>query len=182
LYHNNNNPLYEEYMKNLKVLASAVAMMAGLLSTGAYAGTVSAGMSTQATLGSTCVVSASNVSFGAINPAQTGNATANGTITATCTKGSAYTLTVNTGNSGVYTSRSMTGAATGNTDVLAYNLYIDSAHANIFGNPSASSSTSQYSSSGTGGTQTFTMYGQLSLNQYVTPDNYSDNLTVTLNY
>ena len=35
---------------------------------------------------------------------------------------------------------------------------------------------------GTGSTQNSTVYGKLSLNQYIKPDTYTDNLTVTLSY
>ena len=42
--------------------------------------------------------------------------------------------------------------------------------------------TATLSGTGTGAAQSFTTYGSLSLNQFLTPDNYSDNLTVTLSY
>ena len=73
----------------------------------------------------------------------------------------------------------MAGLTNGNTDKLAYNLYQDSGYATLWGDGTTGS---KVSLTGTGSTQTSTVYGTLSLNQYIKPDNYADNLTVTLTY
>ena len=52
----------------------------------------------------------------------------------------------------------------------------------ILFNGDGTASTSTVGLTGTGADQTSTVYGKLSLNQYVKPDTYTDNLTVTLSY
>jgi spore coat protein U-like protein len=162
-----------------KSLFAAVAVAVAALSTSAQAGTATANFQVTATVSSTCVVSATNVAFGTVNPAATGTASATGTISSTCTKSTPYTLNINAG-SGTFASRTMTGATSGNTDKLAYNLYTANTYATVFGD--GTGSTGNVSLTGTGAAQTTTVYGQLSLNQYITPDSYADNLTVTLSY
>lgn len=166
-------------MKKSLILKSAL-VLAGLVgASSAFAGTATSNFQVTATVAATCTVSSTSVSFGTINPAATGTATATGGISATCTKSTPYTLAVNAG-SGTFASRTMSGATSGNTDKLAYNLYKDSGYTTVLGD--GTNSTSTIASTGTGAAQSFTTYGSLALNQYITPDNYSDNLTVTLSY
>ncbi|MBA4242276.1 MAG: spore coat protein, partial [Sphingobacteriaceae bacterium] len=132
-----------------------------------------------ATVSASCNVSATNVAFGAITPAATGVAQATGTITSTCTKTTPYTLSINKGVAPTYATRTMAGTG-GNTDLLNYNLYTSNAYTTIFGD--ATESTQTVGGTGTGVAQATTVYGQLSLNQYIKPDAYTDNLIVTLSY
>lgn len=168
-------------MKNFKkgFLASALAIV-GLIgaSQSAIAGTATATFQVTATVNSACVVSATNVAFGTITPAATGTSQATGTITSTCTKTTPYTLAISAGGSGSVAARTMAGTA-GNTDVLAYNLYTSNTYATPWGETVG---TNTVAAVGTGAAQTATIYGQLSLNQYLKPDTYTDNLTVTLAY
>lgn len=161
------------------LVASVLAGVAALGATSSFAGTATANFQVTATVSSACTVSATNVNFGTITPAQTGTATATGTITSTCTKSTPYTLNINAG-SGSFASRQMAGAISGNTGKLAYNLYTTNAYATIFGDGTAS--TANVALTGTGAAQATTVFGQLALNQYLQPDTYSDNLTVTLSY
>ena len=155
------------------LVASLVAGLAALSASSAMAGTATTTFQVTATVAASCVVSATNVAFGSITPAATGNASATGTITSTCTKSTPYTLNINAGGSGSIAARTMGGAVSGNTDKLAYNLYTDAAYANLFGDGSGTSK--NVSLTGTGAAQTTTVYGNLALNQYLTPDTYTDN-------
>lgn len=163
------------------LVVSLLAGIVGLASSSAMAGSVTANFQATASIAATCVVSATNVAFGSFTPAASGNAAATGTITSTCTKSTPYTLAINAGSSASIPARTMGGAATGNTDKLAYNLYTDSGHTTLFGDGTTGNGT-KASLTGTGAAQTTTVYGNLALNQYITPDNYADTLTVTLAY
>ena len=164
-------------MKKLTKILSALALV-GLAQASFAATSTSANFQATATLNSSCVVTATNVAFGTITPAATGTASATGTITSRCSNNVGYTLSINAG-SGTIAARTMTGATNGNTDKLAYNLYQDAGYATLWGDGTTGS---KVSLTGSGVTQTSTVYGTLSLNQYIKPDTYADNLTVTLSY
>ncbi|WP_423778032.1 spore coat protein U domain-containing protein [Delftia acidovorans] len=166
----------------ITVLAIALASLSGSVWAGAGppAQNATATFQVTASVSATCVISATNVAFGAITPAATGTATTTGTITSTCTKTTPYTLALNAGG-GTIAARTMAGGTAGNTDKLAYNIYTDAGATLIFGDGTAGNG-STVGLTGTGAAQTTTIYGQSSLNQYVKPDAYSDNLTVTMTY
>lgn len=168
-------------MKNLKkgILATLLAAVGVMGAQSAMAGTASATFQVTATVNAACVVSATNVAFGTVTPAATGTLPATGTITSTCTKTTPYTLAISAGNSGSVAARTMAGATSGNTDALAYNLYTTSTYTTPWGETVG---TNTVALTGTGAAQTSTIFGQLPLNQYLKPDTYSDNLTVTLAY
>ena len=165
----------------VSLLTSFIGLSTGLLSNLAHAGSINSNFQTSASLASTCVLSATNVAFGAITPAATGSNNATGTITSTCTKATTYSLAINAGGSGSISARTISGTIAGNTDKVAYNLYTDSVHTTLFGDGSLFSG-SVVQLTGSGSAQITSVYGNLLLNQYITPDNYSDNLTVTLSY
>lgn len=164
-------------MKNKNKL---IALFLMSLSVDAFAGSGTSSMQGSATINATCTISSSNINFGTISPSQTGKATSNAIISATCTNETPYTINVGTGSNNSYAPRAMSGANSGNNDKLEYNIYSDSSYSTIMGD--GTSSTFQIQGTSTGGTQTYTIYGQLSLNQFVTPDNYTDNVTLNLNY
>lgn len=143
-----------------------------------FAANLTATQKATATLTSSCTVSAANVVFGNIAVAATGTQEGNGSVTSLCTKGTSYTLSLSRGQGIDYNNRVMSGKS-GNSDKLRYQLYQDANHtpALIWGEAG-----SAVSLVGTGSAQTSTIYGLLNLNQYVTPDNYSDTTTVTLVY
>ena len=162
----------------IKSKISLLALALAAISSQAFAGSATANFQANATLSSACTVTASNVSFGTITPAATGTVTANGTITSTCSNNVPYTLAINAG-AGTIAARTMAGGTSGNTDKLAYNLYTSSALTTVWGDGTTGSTVGM---TGTGAVQTNTVYGSLALNQYLKPDTYTDNLTVTLAY
>lgn len=168
-------------MRNFKkgILATLVAAFGVMSAQSAMAATTSATFQVTATVNSACIVSASNVAFGTVTPAATGVLPATGTITSTCTKTTPYTLAISAGSSGDITNRTMTGATAGNEDKLAYNLYTSNTHTTVWGETVGVNTVGL---TGTGTEQKTTVFGQLSLNQYLKPDTYADNLTVTLSY
>ncbi|HEX5282293.1 MAG TPA: spore coat U domain-containing protein [Micropepsaceae bacterium] len=129
--------------------------------------------------GASCTVSAAPVAFGTFNPFGS-VVTATGTISVTCSGGSPsspYTIALSTGGSGSFTTRHMSD---GFSDNLNYNLYTSAAHTSIWGDGTSGTVTV----GGTNGhtTNNFTAYGQLPTPQGVTPNSYTDTITVTVTY
>jgi spore coat protein U-like protein len=163
--------------KLLKATAVAGLLAAGLVGQ-SFAGTSTGNLNVTATVNATCAVATTPVAFGAITPAASGTATATGAISAQCSNKLAYTVALSKGSGASISNRSMAGAAPGNTDTLAYNVYQDAAFSNLFGDAGGW----LVAGTGNGAAQSIPVYGQLSLNQFIQPDNYSDNLTVTVSY
>jgi len=126
----------------------------------------------------TCTVSATPVAFGTFNPF--GSAvTTTGTIRVACTKGSStgtYTIALSTGNSGNYAQRQTSTTA----PYLNYNLYTASNYSSIWGDGTGGSVT--VTGTNTRTTKNYTVYGKLPTPQGVTPNPYSDSITVTVTY
>ncbi len=119
----------------------------------------------------TCTMSASNVVFGNYSGSII-NVT--GTVTVTCTSGTAYDVGLNAGaSSGVITNRVMNGPGS----ALSYSLFNNSARTTNWGNTSGSG---WVAGTGTGSAQTLTVYAQLPANQYVTPGGYTDTITASI--
>jgi len=91
-----------------------------------------------------CTVAASGVAFGIYNPTVSTATRSSGTILVSCTVSSGHnpvTVALSTGASGNFASRTMTSG----TDTLSYNLYLDAAYTQVWGD-------------GTGGSLTDTQY------------------------
>jgi len=155
-----------------------LALALAAISTQAFAGTETATFQSTATLNASCVVSATNVNFGTITPAS-GVTNANGEITSTCSKSLPYTIVISGGTSGIANARTMAGTA-GNTDKLKYYLSPTASYSSSWGD--GTNGTTIVNRTGTGAAQSNTVYGSLPINQYLKPDTYSDNLTVTMTY
>lgn len=167
--------------KLLKISAILMAMgVSSLVNTSMAAGPTG-NFQTNAVINSSCVLTASNVAFGGYTPTAAATAlNANGTINATCSNGVVYNLTLDGGKGGIAT-RKMAGGKSGNADFLFYNIYTTSAKTTIFGDGTTGNS-GKITMTGNGNSQATTIYGSLLTNQFITPDDYSDNLTVTMTY
>lgn len=129
-----------------------------------------------AKVNSTCTVAVLPINFGTINSnSQNLQST---TLTATCTKGTAFNVALSTGISNDFSNRYM--ALTDNSDQLKYNVYFDNLYNNILGD--GTSNTATINDMGTGNDQTFTLFGKIPTGQFVSPGTYSDLISVTLSY
>lgn len=158
----------------------AFALM-GVISQAFSAGTETANFQAAATLNASCTVSAVNINFGAINLRS--QSRANGQITATCSNGLQYTISIPVPTGGL---RKMTSANSNNADGLIYGLYRDNlvdgngvpyAGLGVWGEGKEARNFT-----GTGTSQSNIVYGSIGGRQYNQPDNYSDNVTVVLTY
>lgn len=158
-------------------------LLAGLLAaaaSSAMAATATAPLLVTATVLKSCELSTSPVAFGTVTPSLTGVADATGSVDVVCTKNTPYVLDLSTGgNSATYGARQMAGGG-GNTDLLAYNLYTSAPRTAVWGD--TTESTSQVLGTGTGASVSHAVYGRLSRNQFISPDNYTDVVTVTVTY
>jgi spore coat protein U-like protein len=128
----------------------------------------------------TCTAGASGVAFGTYNLLSATPLTSTGTVTVNCSNAfvlgnNTVTIDLSTGQSGIYTTRSL---GTG----FSYNLYQDAAHTQIWGNGTGGST--QYSGTLTTGqtTLTATVYAEIPALQNPAPGSYTDTITVTVNY
>lgn len=167
-------------MKNIVKLASLAIALVVSSSAIAASGSVNGGFKTQAAISSSCLLSSSNVAFGAFTPTATATKlSANGIISATCSNGVVYNLSLNAGLKGTIATRMMGGGAVQNADKLAYNIFTNAAGTIIFGD---NTSGSKITVTGNGTLQATTIYGSLLTNQYITPDNYADTLIISMAY
>lgn len=163
----------------MKKLISNILLALGVLAVAApsYAGSATGNFQATATLSSTCTISTwTDVLFGTLTPGSTAYY-ASEAFNTTCTKGTAYTVTTGYGNAGT-SNRYMLGTTKG--DKLYYNLYTDTSYTHIYGD--GNNGTTKINGIGTGNAQTTIIQVQMAPNQYVTPDNYNDSITLTVNY
>lgn len=161
------------------------------------AGAATGNFVSTASLSSSCTLTGGTLSFGAFQPQTSGTTSARGSVVVLCTINTPYDILVSAGNSNNELQRNMAGNVS--NDSLQYNIYTDATYATVIGDKTNGTSHPMNGISdgrpvtngliagrnaylGSGRTVTWYFYGQLSNNQYVTPDNYTDNLTVTLSY
>lgn len=126
------------------------------------------------------IVSTAPISFpnsGVINS----NVDATGSIAVECTLGTSYDIDLNegTGASATTTTRRMTGL-TDTTATVDYAIYQDSGRTQIWGKGGGAAD--GVSGTGTGVSQTYTMYGRVAPVQSVPAQSYRDTVTVTVTY
>lgn len=126
-----------------------------------------------------CEVAATPLAFGSYNSISATSADAVGTITATCTTGTSFTVTLNqgTGSGALVVARKMTGPAGATLD---YAIYADALRSSIWGDGSAG--TTYHLATGDGMPKAIGMYGLIPASQRVATGSYADTITVTLSY
>lgn len=166
---------------NKQILKSTLIAAAGLLlANSALALEATTTFQVTATVANSCIVSATDLSFGAYDPAAVKDGTS--TITVTCTAKTPYTIGLNAGlqSAGATgTTRAMIGDDTATT-LLNYELYTESGRTTAWGNIGGTTTVAQ--SALTGGPLDYTVYGQIPASQYVPAANYADTINVTVDY
>jgi spore coat protein U-like protein len=181
----------------MKLKTPLIGLLFSIIVSHAYAGTSTGNFQSTAILDGSCTLTGGSLSFGAFQPQASGTTTARGSLAVLCTNTSVYDVIVSAGNSNNQQQRSMTGQVS--NDGLQYNIYTDTTYTTIVGDETGGTSHpmtgvvngrpitnglngGRNAYIGTGRAVTWYLYGSLNNNQYVTPDNYTDNLTITLNY
>jgi spore coat protein U-like protein len=151
----------------------------GLAADDAAAQTATANLAVSATVTNNCTISTAPLNFGSYDPVVTHAATpldGTGTVTIACTRGAAATIGLGLGLNASGSTRRMSNG----TEFLAYELYKENTHADVWGNAGA-----QLLSAGAAPSRAprnFTVYGQVPANQDVISGNYSDTVVATVNF
>jgi spore coat protein U-like protein len=138
--------------------------------------TSSTSFSATATVSSTCNVGATTVNFGA-QGILAGNKDAQGTLSIQCSPSLPYTVSLNGGSSGATdpTQRKMSFSGAN----VTYGLYRDSVRSLPWGSTVGTNTTS---GTGTGVTQTQTVYGRVPSQTTPKPGTYTDSVIATVGY
>jgi spore coat protein U-like protein len=152
---------------------------------------VTVGNMSTAVAGVSCTVAGTTAAFGVYNPLNATPLNSTGTVTVTCSLTSPdnivvpFNVALSRGGSGSYTARALqSGAAS-----LGYNLYVDSAYAQIWGD--GTSGTSMLAGSielghgiGRKGTDSvvYTTFARIPSAQDVAPGTYNDLITVSVTW
>ena len=161
--------------KNRFVAATVAAIVLASSAPASFAATASGTLTISASVVASCTVVGSAIAFGAYTQSLVNQS---GTITVLCTNGTAYNvgLDAGTGTGSTVSSRKMSAAGGGTPN---YALYRDSARSNNWG---STIGTDTVTGTGSGLTQTLTVYGQIPAAQTPLAGAYSDTVTVTLTY
>jgi spore coat protein U-like protein len=169
-------------MRNLIACLSAGALLATAGAAHA-ANPATTTFQVSATVLKNCTVGATNVAFPNYTPTA-GAQTANGTVSVSCTKSTAFTVSLNKGTTagGTIAQRLMSDGA---GDALQYNLYTTSGLATVWGDGTGTSVTQGGTGAGMASPVALTVYGNLpdsAANQAVPPAAYTDTVTVSVAY
>lgn len=126
-----------------------------------------------ATVAKNCLVSASPLDFGTTTGVLSANVDVNTSLTAQCTGGTPYTVSLDDGQNAVGTTRRMKGLGSG--QYVTYELYTDAGRTNRWG-------TSSSSGTGSGNAQPLTVFGRVPAQTTPKADTYTDLITVTVSY
>lgn len=131
-----------------------------------------------ATVLARCTITATDLAFGDYDPTNASPTDATSTITVRCNKNKAYDVGLDAGtfSGATVTTRRMSGP---DPDGLNYELYQDATRAINWGNTVG---TNTVSGTGSGSTQTLTVYGRIPNDQSVADGAYSDTITATITY
>ena len=136
-----------------------------------------------------CTVSATGPAFGNYNPLQATALISTGTVTTICvvtSHSNTITIGLSTGYSGNFNMREMTTVVGGTTYTLNYNLFLNAADTQIWGDGTASSLLDTVTLTRHGNNSTITtnttVYGQIPALQDPVPGAYTDTLTVTVSF
>lgn len=143
----------------------------------APSGTVgTAPFTVSASVAANCLVNVQNINFGN-QGVLSANVDATGSVTATCTPGTTYTISLNGGTTNAApTARKMTKG----TETVTYGLYKDLNRMQPWGDVNTPGSTVAGTGTGTG--QLLTVYGRVPPQTTPSPGTYTDTVVVTLTY
>lgn len=165
------------------LLASTSLAGALLLSVPTHAGTAAENLDVSATVVANCTISAGTVAFGDYDPIvanKSGALDATGTVTVTCTNGSAVTVTLDQGanaDAGSTTAAPLRRMVSG-INFLDYALFSDSGYTTVWG----ATAETDVASTGTGDAVDLTVYGRVAADQQVPVGAYADSVVAEVTF
>ncbi len=144
----------------------------------ARAGSATNTLTVNATVLGICTIDPATLDFG--NYDSTANVDVSTNITVHCTQGSSYWIGLGLGSNASGATRRMVN---GGTNYLAYELYRDSAHTQVWDNVDPAPNP-PHSSASSPGTSAYTtpVYGRVPLGQIVPMGGYTDSVVMTVNF
>lgn len=161
------------------LLAAAVLGLAAVAADASAA--TSASFQVTATVIKSCAISTSPIAFGNYDPTSGTTVSAQGSVSAKCTKGTPVTVALDqglhqaTGSTGAIPARQMISGA----NLLPYNIYTTSGGTTEWGNTTTSEPATQTSAS-VNTALVFTTYGSLPVGADVPVGSYADTVTASL--
>lgn len=168
-------------MKYLTRVALFLALATCLSSAAVFAGSATTTFNVTANILNKCTISAADLVFGSYDPLVTNAALpldVNSTVTVACTKGTAATVGLDTGqNSGsaVGTTRAMAGGGA----FLSYEIFKDAARTTVWGN--AGAGLVNYTAASKAAT-VLSDFGRIPAGQDQPVASYADKITATINF
>jgi spore coat protein U-like protein len=162
-------------------LVTALALGGAGFALNSFAATSAADLGVSATILDACTIATTPVNFGNYDHAATSDTPATGSVTETCTNGTAATITLGQGlhaKSGSVDSVPLRQMASG-TDRMAYFLYSDAGAGTLWGNTLATG-VAQTGNGGEG--SAITVYGFITAGQNVPVGSYADTVVATVNF
>lgn len=172
--------MFNSVPRILPLATFSAAAGAALAASPADAAETTSNLSVTATVTGNCSVDTTPVAFGNVDVTAGSNVDATGTLSVTCTSGTAWTATADegTGSSATFANRQMANG----TNLLNYGLYTNSTRTMVWGDGLLGATTA-FSGTGSGAAQTNTIYGRVPLGQTSVPaGSYADTVTVTVTY
>jgi spore coat protein U domain-containing protein, fimbrial subunit CupE1/2/3/6 len=173
-------------MSHSRVLAAAVALVLGGAAMSVSAATQNINFTVTATVINNCILNTTNIAFGNYDPTSAVAVTAQGSVTAKCTKGDSVSVALNQGNNPAGGSTAAVPArqmAMGGNR-LPYDIYIAAAPSTTewgTGTVGTNEPPAQVSAS-VGTALTFTTYGSLPPGADVPAGGYTDTVTATVTF
>jgi spore coat protein U-like protein len=166
-------------MRSMIVVPLAGALLTATIP--APAATKQTTMGVSANVAANCIINAEPLSFGSYDAgaAKAGSAD----LTVRCSNGTPYTVKLGPGATGTFAQRLLTSGS----NSLEYNLYTSSTLSSVWGDGTSNTGTGGGTGAGlaAGSAITHTVYGELpntDNNQNAPAGNYSDTVTVTVEY
>lgn len=156
---------------------AAFLFLSALVPAAANAATATTTMPVTMTITAGCTIAATSVAFGS-QSVLASNTTASGTLSVTCTNTTPYNVGLDAGGGAGATVavRKMTGPASA---IINYGLYQNAALTTAFGNTVG---TNTVAGTGTGTSQTITVFGQVPAQSSPAPGSYADVVNVTITF
>jgi spore coat protein U-like protein len=179
----------KKYLLSMHATALMAAVVFGVPAQAAppASSTKTATIAVSATVNNSCNLTTTPLAFGSYDPSTGTAVTSTATVTAICTKGTVYSIGLDTGlngsaatSLGIGVTRAMSGSA-GGTD-LGYELYTSNSYSTVW-KQTAPNEPAFTAGAGTTSGTAYTVFGSIPASQYgVTPGNFSDTVTATITY
>jgi len=170
-----------KFFRNVALTGTAGLLMASNAFAGASPQTTTFLVS--ATVGKSCLVTATALAFGTYDQLAAGAATGTSTVSLQCTNGAAAVIALNGGVNGTLAQRKMKDSVSLN--LLNYQLYTTGGNATVWGDGTGVTATQTYNSVNSTLTTPFTVYGTIPALQNVATsasNTYQDTISVTVTF